>query len=178
VAQTGPTSGGAAPSSSRLRYLSSCISSSSSCHDRSVGPGTMKDTGHRRTGLLPGIWIIGSQRYLALCCFRRTMVTVNKGHSSTRPDCLRNIVFHDHTNRLREPVPDLIGVVLPLLHPFHNVGAGGDFPVRDARHMPERLQLTSDPVRPRAIVAGIADENVRHARCLARSAPWWPLWHL
>ena len=36
----------------------------------------------------------------------------------------------------------------------------------DVRHMAERFKLKPDPVRPFAILAGIADEDVRHARCL------------
>jgi hypothetical protein len=36
--------------------------------------------------------------------------------------------------------------------------------------MAERFQLATDPIRPCPILAGIADEEVRHARRLARSA--------
>src|SRR5580693_4258132 len=63
---------------------------------------------------------------------------------------------------------------MPLVHPLHNVAASRNLPMVDVRHMPERFKFKPDPVRPCAILAGIANEDVRHARYLARFAPRWP----
>ena len=54
-----------------------------------------------------------------------------------------------------------------IMRSLHNVGACGNFPCVDVRDMAERFQLKPDPVRPFAILAGIANEYVRHARCLS-----------
>ena len=58
---------------------------------------------------------------------------------------------------------DVVGSVTPLLHPRCDVATAGDFPVVDTWCVAEGFELMADPVRPLAIAARIADENIGHA---------------
>ena len=71
----------------------------------------------------------------------------------------------------------MIGCLVPLLHPLHDVAAGGDFPIMNMRRMAEPFEFVPDPKRPIAITARIADENIGHAPVLAvvRQGPQRPL---
>ena len=56
----------------------------------------------------------------------------------------------------------LVGGVVALFHPGHNVAPAGNFPLVDVRHVTECFEFAPDPKRPLAITARIADENIRH----------------
>src|ERR1700758_4367399 len=56
---------------------------------------------------------------------------------------------------------------MPLLHPRCDIATAGDFPVVDMRCVAEGFELVADPVRPFAIAARVANENIGHAAALA-----------
>jgi hypothetical protein len=69
--------------------------------------------------------------------------------------------------RARHDAKNVVGSPMALLHPFHNVATGGDFPVMNVRGVAERFEFVPDPKRPIAITPRIADENIGHAAVLA-----------
>ena len=86
----------------------------------------------------------------------------------------RGVAFQRRIGRLqifvRHDAEHVVGGVVALLHPGIDVVAALDLPFVHVRRVAERFQLLGDPVRPVAVAAGIADENIGHA-CLAGSAP-------
>jgi hypothetical protein len=76
----------------------------------------------------------------------------------------------------RDDAQDVVGCLVPLLHPLHNVAAGGDFPIMNMRRMAEPFEFVPDPKRLIAITARIADENIGHAPVLAVVRPSATIW--
>jgi hypothetical protein len=65
---------------------------------------------------------------------------------------------------LGDDAQDVVSLVMPLFHPLHDVAAARHFPGVDVWRMSKRFQLVPNPIGPLAILAGVADEYVRHAQ--------------
>ena len=80
----------------------------------------------------------------------------------------RGVALQGRVGRLQVLVRDhaehVVGGIMAPLHPGVDVVAALDLPLVNVGHVTERLELPRDPVGPVPLAAGIADEDVGHAR--------------
>jgi hypothetical protein len=92
----------------------------------------------------------------------------NKPRAAVRRFPQRRVALERRVWRLQIVVGDdaqhVVGCVKALFHPAVNVVAALDLPFVHMRHVAERRQLLTNPVRPIAIGGRIGDEKIRHRR--------------